>query len=249
MRRSFLSIIAAGAMVLAVIAPVARGDALGDLKSALATLPGRQPLRASLELTSTTQDSDQKHEGRATVRIESNETGLGVVYSQDLLLRLNEESRLEGTGKPQPATTAIREIQASDIAETLSYAPVLLRTLDRSHLAEQKPSAWQGQPARQLTFNVDIPMTEKDKKHVKEMSCRMTVWLAADNLPLAAQLTVNIKARMMLISFEDQRKEDLTFAHWGDRLVVARKVSDESGSGMGQSSQSHKVETLTRDVK
>jgi hypothetical protein len=249
MLRFLLSIIATGAMVLAVIAPSARGDALGDLKSALATLPGRQPLRGSLDLVSTRQDSDEKREGRATVRIESDETGLSVAYPQDLLLRLSEESRLEGSGKPQPATTAIREIDASDVAESVNYAPVLLRTLERSHLAEQKPSAWQGQPARQLTFNVDIPLSEKDKKHVKEMTSRLTVWIAADNLPLAAQLTVHLKARMMLISFEDQQKEDMTFAHWGDRLVVARKVSDQTGSGMGQSSQNHKVETLTRDAK
>jgi hypothetical protein len=249
MRKSLLSITAAGAMALAVIAPVARGDALGDLKSALTALPGRQPLRGSLDLVSTTQDSDDKHEGRATVRIESDEAGLSVVYPQELLLRLSEEARLEGTGKPQPATTAIREIHASDIAESVNYAPVLLRTLERSHLAEQKPSAWQGLPARQLTFNVDVPLAEKEKKHVKEMTTRLTVWIAADNLPLAAQLTVHLKARMMLISFEDQQKEEMTFAHWGDRLVVARKVSDESGSGMGQSSQNHMVETLTREAK
>lgn len=249
MRRTFLSVTSAAVMLLLAITPVARGDTFGDLKAALATLPGRQALHGSLDLVSTTQDSDDKHEGRATVRIGSDEAGLSVVYPQDLLVRLSEESRLEGTGKPQPATNAIREIHASDVAESVNYAPVLLRTLERSHLAEQKPSAWQGQPARQLTFNVDVPLSEKDKKHVKEMTARLTVWIAADNLPLAAQLTVHVKARMMLISFEDQQKEDMTFAHWGDRLVVARKVSDESGSGMGQSSQNHKVGTLTRDAK
>jgi hypothetical protein len=29
---------------------------------------------------------------------------------------------------------------------------------------------------------------------------------------------------MMLISFEDQQKEEMPFAHWGDRLVSPKRL-------------------------
>jgi hypothetical protein len=226
----------------------AHADVLADVKAALAALAGVQPLAASVDLTTVSHDPDDQREGHVTVRLRSGDGGLEMIYGPQLLQRLEDEKRLEGSGKQEPSLTAIRHIEIPEIAGDIDYAPALSRQLQRAHLTEQKIAAWQGQPARMLKFNVDVPLSEKDRKHVKEAAATLTLWIGADNVPLAAQNTIHAKARFMLISFEDNQTEDLTFAHWGDRLVVTRKVAEEAGSGMGQNSKSRQVQVITRDA-
>jgi hypothetical protein len=122
----------------------------------------------------------------------------------------------------------------------------MLRTLDPAEFVEEKAEAWEGQPARRLTFKLTPRLNERTRKMIKELDATVRIWIGADGLPLAAERRMQLKGRAYLvISFESTELETFRFKHTGDRLVVVRHDKESSGSGAGERNQQRTVANLT----
>jgi soluble cytochrome b562 len=244
MNLRLLSLLLAGAILPA--------DSLSDLKGTLARLNGQEPIKASVEYQFWNRQGEEKKpvitEGRATTLVEDGPQGLKMSWSRGLIKTASEEARAKALDpeKKTPTRRAIEGLKAIDVNDYLNGAEELLRTLDQSQLVEERVEAWQGKPARLLQFKVTPRLGQQEKKYIKEMEATAKVWVGSDGLPLAAENQVRMKGRALLvISFEQQQKEEFQFLRAGNRLVVVHHVQENSGSGGGEKGQSRSVVKLS----
>lgn len=227
-------------------------DTLSELKGTLMRLNGQEPIKANVEYQFWNKQGDEKKpvitEGKATTLVEEGPQGLKMSWSRGLIQAAAEEARAKALDpeKKTPTRRAIEGLKAIEVNDYLNGAEELLRTLDQSQLIEEKVEAWQGKPARLLQFKVTPRLDQQQKKYVKEMEATAKVWVGADGLPLAAESQVRMKGRALLvISFEQQQKEEFQFLRAGNRLVVVHHVQENSGSGGGEKGQSKSVVKLS----
>ena len=87
-------------------------------------------------------------------------------------------------------------------------------------------------------------MSKSESKHVKKLEGALSVWVGDDGTPLAAERSISVKARFLLMGFESEQKQSWTYARNGDRLVVVRYEANEKSDGMGQHSTTHTLEVV-----
>ncbi|MEA2343089.1 MAG: hypothetical protein QOF63_1258, partial [Thermoanaerobaculia bacterium] len=130
------------------------------------------------------------------------------------------------------------------VAELLDGAAALGVLLESAQFVQTKPANFGGRPARLLSFKLFPRMSKSESKHVKKIESALSVWVAEDGTPLAAEETTSIKAGFLLINFDVDQKHNWAYARNGDRLVVTRYESNDKSDGLGQHSTSHTVETV-----
>jgi len=238
-------------LALLLAAGLLQADTLSDLKETLVRLNGQEPVKASVDYRYWSKQGDEKApvitEGKATTFVEDGPQGLKMSWSRALIQTAAQESQAQAKDPEKKASTrrAIEGLRAIEVSDYLSGAEELLRTLEHCHLVEEKAEAWQGRPARRLQFKLTPKLSKQDQKYVKEFEASATIWVGADGLPLAAETQTRMKGRALLvISFEQQRKESFQFARAGNRLVVVHHALESSGSGGGEKGQSKTVVTL-----
>jgi hypothetical protein len=136
-------------------------------------------------------------------------------------------------------------VDASDVLDLMNYGPKLLKTLEGATLKSAKATTLDGVPATLVEI---VPVREKDEdgdKYVKSYVDSLLLWLGPGSVPIAAERTTKIKARVVVIGFELLRKEKLRFTRAGDRLLVAKRNEESSGSGLGQSENESKSSSLS----
>jgi len=227
-------------------------DTLSDLKGTLARLNGQEALKASVEYQFWSRQGDEKKpvitEGKATTLVEEGPQGLKLSWSRGLIQAAAQEAKAKvlDPEKTTPTRRAIEGLKAVEMSDYLNGAEELLRTLEQSQLVEEKAEAWQGKPARLLLFKFTPRLGQQQRKYIKELDATAKVWVGADGLPLAAENQVHMKGRAYLvISFEQQQKEEFRFARAGNRLLVVHHVQESSGSGGGEKGQSKTVMNLS----
>jgi len=231
---------------------LAQADALSDLKGTLSRLNGQEPVKATVVYQFWSQQGDDKKpiitEGKATSTVEDGPQGLKISWSRGLLQTAAQEVRAKAQDpeKKTPTRRAIEGLKAMEVAEYLNGSEELLRTLEQAQVLEDKPDTWQGKPARLLTLKLVPRLGQQEKKYVKEMEATAKVWIGADGVPLAAQSQVHVKGRALLvISFEQNQKQEYHFARAGNRLVVIQHVDESRGSGGGEKGQTKTVVNLS----
>lgn len=235
-----------------VLAAPVRADALADLKGALARLQGQTPLKALVEVNTKNRSGDGKDleesQGRAAVTVEDSARGLQVLYSHDLMTRLeNEEYAKEKDPKAKtPTVTALREFSSSELRPMVSGAAALLRRMEKAVFKGEKAQDYNGKPARLLSFEIPIEtLGEKERKYIKKFEGLLEIWIGNDGTPLASRSLTNIAGRaLVVISFETKTEDQSVYGLAGDRLIMLRKESRNSGSGAGEKGESHTVKTL-----
>lgn len=228
-----------------------RADAFADLRTTLQQLVGADPLSGTVELAFADKSGDAKkpklEEGRATAAIALGADGLRITWAPEQLAAARQEAEA-GTGKPKqptPTREAMSRLDAVKLQDYLDAGAELLRRLACAKLLSEKEDRWQDQPARLLTFTLEPPLSEEDKKVVKEIDGTARVWLAADGTPLAAESSLRLKGRVvMVIGFEHSQKEQFTFARTGNRLVVTSHQLETIDDGGGQHAQSETNVTI-----
>lgn len=233
------------------VAP-ACADGLGDLKSALARLQGQSPLKAQVDAKTWNRQGDGKEsdetQGSASVMVEEGARGLSVIYSKDMLTRLEaEERQKERDAKAKtPTLSALSEVNSSSLRPMLSAAGSLSRSLEKAVFKAEKPDTYNGKPARHLSFDLTLDkLSEKDRKYVKKFEGALDVWIADDGTPVASRSSQTLSGRAyVVVSFEFKNEEDLVYGVVGDRLVTLKKESRNSGSGMGEKGEGRAVKTL-----
>jgi hypothetical protein len=209
----------------------------------------REPVRVafSLETHSRGGDGDDKPSaGKTTFEAEHGADGLRLLYAPDVISRAQQEARVNGSDpeKPTPTRNAMRQIDPEDLIESLDAAAALQRRLDRATLLKDQRITLGGRPVRQLTMSLKPALSKADAKRIKQFDLTLVVNLDADGIPLSAELRQHIKAKFLLMSFQQDQQESWVFGRTGDRLVAVRHHEKASGSGMGQKFESSKVLTL-----
>lgn len=235
-----------------VLAGTAQADGLTDLKAALTRLQGKTPLKALVEVSTKNRSGDGKDleesQGRAAVTVEDSTRGLQVLYSHELMTRLeNEEHAKEKDPKAKtPTVTALREFSSNELRPMVSGAASLLRSMEKAVFKGEKAQDYNGKPARLLSFDIPIEtLGEKERKYIKKFEGLLEIWIGNDGTPLASRALTNASGRaLVVISFETKNEDQSIYGLTGDRLIMLRKESRNSGSGAGEKGESHTVKTL-----
>ncbi|HJV47820.1 MAG TPA: hypothetical protein VJ549_00965 [Geothrix sp.] len=235
-----------------LVCAVMQADALSDLRGALARLNGQEPVKANVTYQFWSQQGDDKKpvitEGRASSQVEDGPQGLKICWNRNLIQTAAQEARAKALDpeKKTPTRRAIEGLKAIEVAEYLNGSDELIRILDQAQLLEEKAETWQGRPARLLSLKVTPRLGQQDKKYVKELEATAKIWIGADGLPLASESHVHMKGRALLvISFEQNQKQEYRYVRAGNRLVVVHHVDESSGSGGGEKGQSKTVVDLS----
>jgi hypothetical protein len=231
----------------------AHADAVAQLKSALQKFGGQSPIKARLSAqlwSRSGEGADASTEnGQASVVAELGPHGLRMNYGPDLLAKMAAEDDLrERDPKVRPATSStLGAIGHGTVQEVLHGAPELSRLLRRATLKTESAEPFDGRPARKLLFDLAPPaMSERERKYISKMEGALEVWIADDGTPLAHKLRNTMSGRaFVVVSFDVRNEEDVIYTVAGDRLVLARRESRNSGSGAGERGESRRVVTTT----
>jgi hypothetical protein len=218
----------------AITALPAGGVTLDETRRALGALRGAEPITVRLVSADLRTDGKDKGESRGTSLAEDDGTYIKLIHEKKGLVRRDEKKR-----------GADHSVSAAEAAELMNFAPSLLKMLEGATLRKTTPAQVNGRPA--TLFEV-VPVREKDEdgdKWVKNYVDVLLLWVDGAGLPLAARRTKELKARIVVISFEVKEKEELQFAHVSDRLVVTKRTTDSSGSGLGQKESGTKTIAVT----
>jgi hypothetical protein len=225
-------------LILLLTVPVA-ADKVGDVRAALSKLTGQDPIRATYEVQRAVANegkfNDDKFTGKVSVELEGDANGYRIVFARPVLDQVERELQAEARDpkKTMPTTTALNEIRPVDTANTIDFAPVLLRMMEGAKVIADTQGTWAGRPAHIMIFRMtDEPHEGPGKVTVGEN--KLTLWLGADNVPLAAEHLFTAKFSILIIKGETRRKNSWHFARVGDRLVRVRHEGSDSGSGLGQ---------------
>ena len=140
-------------------------------------------------------------------------------------------------------------LNAAEVHDYLAAGSELARRLASAKLLGEKQEPWNGQPARVLTFKLEPPLSDEDRKVIKEIEGSARLWLAADGTPLAAENSLRLRGRaLVVIGFEHLEKEQFTFARLGNRLVVTSHQRETADDGGGQHSRS-KINVTLRPAR
>lgn len=212
---------------------------LADLAAALSRLGGTSPVRARVEhrFTSSQGDEPPRPEGLVVATAGLGPDGLQVTWDRTLLAEAEaEEARLvTDAGAPTPVRDALLDLRIPTLAHVLDAVPELSRVLRGAELLEAREDTLDGAPARLLVLKVTPPLGARERRYVKEIDATARLWLGPDGLPLAAEQRILARGRVFLIiSFEIELKERLRLIREGDRLVAARRESEQRSSGAGE---------------
>lgn len=237
---------------IVVLGAQAHADGVSDLKSALARLQGQSPLKAQVDAKTWSRQGDGKEsdetQGAASVMVEEGVRGLSVLYSKDLLAKLEAEERnKERDAKAKtPTLSALNEVNSSSVRPMMSAASSLSRILDKAIFKAETPDTYNGKPARHLRYDLTVDkLSEKDRKYVKKFEGVLDVWIAEDGTPMASRSSQTVSGRAyVVVSFEFKNEEDYVYSVVGDRLIATKKESRTSGSGMGEKGEGRSVKML-----
>lgn len=249
MRNLSLSLLMAG---LLGCLPLAHADGLAEMRAALAQLKGQSPLKAMLEVHSWHRTGEGKpadeEQGQATVGLEDAGRGLQVTYSRELSARIDAEqrSRVRDPANKTPTLTTLKDVDIGEILPMVSSGAALLRVADKAVFKGERAEAYNGKPARVLTFDLPVEsLNDRDRKYTKKFSSIVEVWIGADGTPLAQRARQVIGGRaFVVISFDSVYEEQFVYGVNGDRLLTLRRESKFNATGAGERDERKIVRTL-----
>ncbi|HYS52954.1 MAG TPA: hypothetical protein VER58_04190 [Thermoanaerobaculia bacterium] len=234
--------------LIALAALSARADALTDLRASLAQLAGTSPVHGTVEITSTSTNSDegQAFQGKATVAFEIGDAGLRILYPKATLIQANQESRAEAADpeRQTPARSGMGRVRALQLAEMLDAAAMLNVELLSAQLIEVKPATYQGHLARLVLLKLSPKLSKASSKRIKKIESTLSIWIGDDGIPIGAQRTLALKASFVLMSFEHAQTDSWAFNRVGDRLVAVLHDEQQKTDGFGQHDSTHIVEVV-----
>lgn len=238
--------------LLSLVCSVAQADGLVDLKAALVRLQGQAPLKASVEAKTWSRQGEgkelQETNGLASVLVDDGARGLQVLYSKEMLSRLEvEEQAKEKNSKAKtPTLSAFKEFSSTELRPMISASSNMLRALEKHVFKSEKIENYNGKPARLLSFDFPLEKLPEDaRKYVKKFDGSLDIWIAADGTPLASRSTQNMSGRaFVVVSFENKVESESVYTQLGDRLLTVRKETKNSSSGMGEKGETKVVKTL-----
>ncbi len=238
--------------LFSLLCGTARADGLADLNAALARLQGQMPIKAQVESKTWRREGEGKaaeeDSGQATVAVEGGPAGLQVLYSKEVLAKVEAEqrARVKDPKVKTPIGFALGEMKATELRSMVSAADALSREIEEAVFSGEKMDSYKGKPARLLSFTLSLDkVPEKDRKYVKKFEGGIEVWIAADGTPLASHFHFDVSGRaFVVISFTQKTDETRQYGVSGDHLLLLRKESKNATSGAGEKVESKIIKTL-----
>ena len=181
------------------------------------------------------------------VEVTRSSEGVFITIPVALLDRAAEEGRAHSGSFKNETRNDISHISPLSVAEGLNYAPAFAGILLMGNLKEEHREMRNGQAVRRLTLDVHQPTSKNEGREigeVKTLEDRLTLWIADDDVPLAARRTRKLRAGFLFLHGESEETDDWTFSRHGDSLVLARYEHATSMSGMGQRGSGKTTETI-----
>ncbi len=235
-------LLAAASLLLAIAAAPAHADGLSDMKAALERASVATPVKATIEARTWRRTGEGKEAeddaGQVSLGIDDGPRGLNILYSKEILARIENDKKLKAKNADAktPTATALQELSPSNVLPFISAAPTLTRSIEKAVLKGERAEAYQGKPARVLTF--EIPMSTLSKqtlKYAKKFDSTLEIWIGADGMPLASRNRTSVSGRaFVVVSFESTSEENSVYAQVGERLVTVKRDARGSSSGAGE---------------
>ena len=226
------------AALLALPASPLRADVLGDVRAALGRLQPVATVKARVEIARTeTEKEKPKREKHGRVVAEYGPEGLVLrVAPADL-------------PQPRPAGAKARDeavaLDAANALKLLDPAEDLRRLLDGATFVSDRSETFEGRSIRAVAFRPVADMDEEDRKAVKRYDDLVTLRLETDGTPVSLDRVLDVKVSKLLFSFTVSHRESRRFARHAGRLVTTSASEESSGSGLGQSSGSKTVYSVS----
>lgn len=236
-------------LALLLAAPRVYADGLADLRAALARPQGSAVIRGLFKAETTSRQGEaaeaEEDRGQAQVQFEEGPQGLRLLFSRDTLQRAEQEerNRQRDPKARTPTLGGLKALEVNELRGMLSPTAALLALLDEATPKGEVPDAWNGQPARRLSFELGLGrLRERDRKYIKKYEGTLDIWVGPEGWPLALRQQTQASGRAFLVvSFEMRSREEQVFVVVGERLVVVRRESQGSGAGAGEKGENRTV--------
>jgi hypothetical protein len=224
------------ALLLLALSLPAQAVTLDELRRTLAAFNGQAPLRVKIDSTHRRGEGKERKDSRGSAIAEDDGASIRLVHDKKDLQNQLAKKQNDRTD---------HSVAAAEVYELMNFAPSLLRILEGATLKKVTPTTLDGHPATLLEIT---PVREKDEdgdKWIKNYADTLLLWLGPGNVPISAERTMKIKARIVLISVELNKKEKWRFARAGERLLVAACSEESSGSGFGKTENEFRTAIVT----
>lgn len=229
----------------------ADADALADLRHELQKMRASSPLTATarLDLDQVTRagGSPMAEKGSIEFGISDTPEGLEIRFPRTLTQRVRneEEAHRRNPNLTTPIHNSINSVQGTEVADCLDFASLLLRETENARLIEARSGSVDGKPARLLLLAIPARLSSFQKKHVKSLEVKMSVWVREDGLPVAVDRSSQLKASFFLVGVDNVHKESWRLIKIGDRLLARRHEEETAASGLGQNFSRKTTLTIT----
>lgn len=228
-------------------------DSLTDMRAAIAQLRATKPIHVTIDVQRSRKNegrfANQQFTGTASLDAYEDESGLRITFPRALLERADQESRAHNSDprKMTPTRAAIDETQATDVADAVNFSGPFLRMLETAAKVNESRGVRDGRPVRIVILKLTRKLTPEAASifSVKFTEDQMTVWLGADNIPVAAERIQRGTAGFMFIKGSMTNRSSWIFTRYADRLVVLRSDTGYVGSGFGQKGEGRSVQVVT----
>ena len=211
-------------LALALLGPLLHADGLADLKAALKALPAPAKVHVRIE-----EDGRELEEGKEQV-----EHRTALVEDGPGGTRVLEDSRPAERRKGSGDKGADRK-DSGDFREALRPGEELLEQLGKAKLLEEKAETREGRPVRRLKLALDLNLDAEARSHVKQAEHEATVWIGPDNLPLAMDQRIEVRARVLLFASVWTKIEiHRRFQRAQNRLLLLDETAEVQGSALGK---------------
>ena len=233
-------------LLLLCIATPMSADTLADVKTALGKLTARSPLRVtwSYEESDSTNGkfANDKSSRRISVEAAQDANSFRVEIPRALIEKAGEEARTSNS----ETRRALSSVSAFGIAEDIDFADAFTGMLNNGKVSEEKRVLWNGAPVRLLVLQMQEPKREHEISvgKVKYTENRLSVWIGADDVPVAAEHVRKATAGFLMFHGDSTEKQSWQFARRDDHLIIARYETWTSFSGLGQQGQGHTIVTV-----
>ncbi len=223
-------------------------EALSELKAALSRLPGRDPVQ--IRLSYKTARDVSRHGAQASsgtqvaVDVLEDPQSLKLIWDANDARRVNEEARVHDhdSRSATPLREAMKDLDPGRLNHLVNQAEILAGLLEDSRFISESAQAFEGKPARLLTFSFTQRLPAALRSRLIHSDAGLKVWVDGQGLPIASESITHYAGRHGRIfgSYSGASQMLTHYAVFKDRLIVAARSTEETQTEDGESVVSRK---------
>ncbi len=241
MRLASITLLLASALSL-------HADALSDLKSSLSRFPGRSPIQVQLRYQTNREAS--RHgapaisNAQVTVDVIEDLQSLKMIWDAKDARRVNEEARAHDhdSKSATPLREAMKDLDPGRLSHLVNQSGILEGLLEDSKFVSESSVAYEGKPARLLTFTFAQRLPSSVRSRLIRSDASLKIWVNAEGLPIASESVSTYSGRRGRIfgNYSGGSKMRTHYAAVQDRLLAVDRSTEETQTDDGESVSARK---------